>query len=67
MQQFKVMPFDVALLAIYPALYSLHDMTDEVSINLCRYKSCTVLIQSCATSHLVSETLIMAPLEQRKA
>lgn len=66
MQQFKVMPFDVALLAIYPALYSLHDMTYEVSI-ICRYKSCTVFIQNCAPSHLVSETLMMAPLEQRKA
>ena len=44
MQQFKVMPFDVALLAIYPALYSLHDMTDEVTINLCVYESCTVFI-----------------------
>ena len=64
MQQFKVMPFDVALLAIYPALYSLHDMTDEVSINLCRYKSCTVFTQNC---DLASETLMMAPLERRKA
>ncbi len=35
MQQFKVMPFDVALLTIYPALYSLHDMTDEVSVMVC--------------------------------
>ncbi|CAB4001484.1 transport Sec24B, partial [Paramuricea clavata] len=32
MQQLKVMPFDVALLTIYPALYSLHDMTDEGAI-----------------------------------
>ena len=44
MQQFKVMPFDVALLAIYPALYSLHDMTDEVTINLFVYESSTVFI-----------------------
>ena len=30
MQQFKVMPLGLAMLAIYPKMYPIHELSDEV-------------------------------------
>ena len=32
MQQFKVMPLSLVMLSIYPKMYPIHDLSDEVSI-----------------------------------
>ena len=32
MQQFKVMPLSLAMLSVYPKMYPIHDLSDEVSI-----------------------------------
>lgn len=51
MQQFKVMPLSLVMLCIYPKMYPIHELSDEVSPEL------QILVNS------TSVTKVVRPLE----